>query len=197
MVPELTSHRDTLTIAGRAVPRWLPILSLLLLVALAFGRTVSHEFVNLDDNALIYSNTNIVPPTWTGLANHWRKPHASLYIPAVYTVWWCIAQVALLRDPAGGYALNPWLFHLANMIVHGGQCAARLATAAERCSRRRRGMDWHGALFAVHPLQAEPVAWATGMKISSAAMFSLLALIAILAASQTNGETGAAVAAAG
>ena len=34
------------------------------------------------------------------------------------TVWWLIAQIALVHDRSGVFALNPWLFHTASLLVH-------------------------------------------------------------------------------
>jgi len=99
-----------------------------------------------------------------------------MYIPAVYTTWWTLALVA--RDPApaeGAPSLRPWVFHAANVLVHAINAVTVLAIL--RMLVQRPWAAFAGAvLFAVHPLQVEPVAWATGMKDLLAGMLALLAI---------------------
>src|SRR5215217_3088012 len=95
--------------------------ALLLLVAVVFGRVATHEFVNLDDEKFIYANPNFLPPTFASLADLWRAPHAHLYVPVTMSAWWLVAQAGLVQTGSaagGGYALNPWVFHIASLLVH-------------------------------------------------------------------------------
>jgi hypothetical protein len=122
---------------------------------LAFGRSLSNQFVTFDDQPLIYANPHLNPPDAAGLEWHWTHAHWFMYVPMVYTVWWCVAHI----DGAG----DPTYFHAANLFVHflsGWFCYLIL--------RRLVKSDWAAAagaiLFLVHPLQTEAVAWATGMK---------------------------------
>jgi len=97
-------------------------LILLTAVLLVFGRILSNEFVNWDDNPLIYSNPNIANPTFTGLLHHWnpKDPNNSeMYDPLVFTLWWSLAHVAQLETPDFlGSKLNPYVYHAANLLVH-------------------------------------------------------------------------------
>jgi protein O-mannosyl-transferase len=143
---------------------------LLLAVLLAFGRVLGNQFVAWDDDYLILNNANLRPPTAEGLWNHWRQPHKKMYIPAVYTVWWTLAHV-----PAGEQKFNSAAFHGANLLAH------LLATlVVYEIVLRLIGSRWAacaGALiFAVHPLQTEAVAWATGMKDVLSGLLALLAI---------------------
>src|ERR1043165_5992212 len=104
-------------------PQRIRILGALVIVAaiaITFGRVATHEWVGgWDDSPLIYDNPLIVPPTAHNLARIWTEPHARMYIPAVYTTWWGLARVATIYDPLTGEpALNPWVFHIANLLVH-------------------------------------------------------------------------------
>ncbi len=142
-------------------------LLLLAAIALTFGRILSSEFVDWDDGKLIYDNSNITQGTLEGLAHqwNWRDPNAfNLYDPLVYTTWWLLAHAAKIQTPdALGATINPQVFHAANLIVHWLAACVVLEILA------RIGVGgWPAAagalLFAVHPLQTEAVAWATGMK---------------------------------
>ena len=142
----------------------------------ALGRVCAHEFISYDDRTLIAANPDFNPPTLASLQRQWTQPHDQLYIPAVYSVWWTLAGLGYTETPdAVGGRLNPWLFHTANLTVH--MICALLVLAL----LRRIGFGAWPALvgamvFAVHPLQVEPVAWATGMKDLLCGMLSLLAV---------------------
>ena len=157
--------------------------ALLLLVAIALGRVASHEFVNFDDDKFIYANEKLLPPTAASLAQLWGEQHAHLYVPVTMSAWWLIAQAALVHDraAAGGFALNPWVFHAASLLVHAANVLL-VRRLVRSLARDDVAAVLGAAVFAVHPLQAETVAWASELKDLLAAMFALLALIAILRA---------------
>ena len=161
--------------------------ALLLLVAIVFGRAAGHEFVNLDDDKFLYANPNLVPPTIEGLLSCWRQPHAHLYVPVTTTAWWLLAQIGSVHDAAGRPTLNPWVFHAASVLVHALNVllVRRLVRATIRDDL---AATVGAAIFAVHPLQAETVAWASEMKDLLAATFSLVALISGLDASTHDGR---------
>ena len=70
--------------------------ALVALVLLTFGRVASHEFVNIDDDKFIAANPNFLPPTFAGLAECWRQPHARLYVPMTMSAWWLVAYVVIV-----------------------------------------------------------------------------------------------------
>jgi hypothetical protein len=169
--------------ARAARARALHSLLLVALVLIVFGRCATHEFVNFDDDKLIFANPNLVPPTWDGLVNQWRAPDAHLYIPAVYTAWWLLAALGLVSNGTGGYTLNPWVFHSANLLVHliNVLLVRRILLAIIRDDLPA---TLGAAVFAVHPFQVEAVAWATGMKDLLCGFFSLLSILACIHAAQ-------------
>jgi hypothetical protein len=158
-------------------------IALLLLAAVVFGRVCGHEFVNLDDPQFIAANENFLPPTLPSLADHWTSPHRHLYAPVTMTAWWLIAKVALIGGDGEPYALNPWLFHAASLIVHvvNVLLVRRIVRAIVRDDLTA---VLAAAVFAVHPLQVETVAWASELKDLLAACFSLTAIVAALRASE-------------
>jgi hypothetical protein len=138
---------------------------------LAFGRSLSNQFLTFDDEPLIYANPHLNPPDAAGLAWQWSNPYWFMYTPVTSTAWWAIAQIHGAHDP--------FCFHAANLIVHfvaGWLCFLILRLLIQS--------DWAAAagavLFLVHPLQAEPVAWATGMKDLLSGCLALAAIWAYL-----------------
>ncbi len=144
--------------------------AIFLSVLAVYGRVCLHEFTWWDDAANLHQNPDMNPPSLRGTAHYWTSfgSHApfGLYIPITYTVWSALARVAYLQssDPAN-IQLNPWVFHSANVLLHA--LASMLVFAILR-RLLPEGRDWPAAagalLFALHPVQVEPVAWISGLK---------------------------------
>jgi hypothetical protein len=148
---------------------------LVLATIVTFARVVNHEFVGWDDGDTIVQNPRLRPPRIEGVAYYWTHPAAGLYAPLTYTVWSTLAVLAEARTPAGDFELNPWVFHAASLMLH-----VLSAVVVLDLLRRLVGQDLPalvGAmLFALHPMQVESVAWASGLKD---VLCGLLALVAI------------------
>jgi len=145
------------------------LILIFLAIVAVFGRSLAAG-LTWDDEDLIVLNPHVAEGQPAGLAWHWTHEHERLYIPVVYTIWWCISAAA---------GVNPPFFHAANLLVFVGCCWLLYFLL-----RRLIGNPWAalgGALlFALHPLQVEPVAWATGMKDLSCTFFSLAAILLYL-----------------
>ena len=170
--------------------------ALLLLVVVALGRITTHEFVSFDDDKFIYANEKLRPPTTASLAQLWREEHAHLYVPVTMTAWWLVAQAGLVRDDAaaGGVALNPWVFHAASLLVHIVNVLL-VRRIVRWLTRDDLAATIGAAVFAVHPLQVETVAWASELKDLLAAMFALLAVGALIEATRDESKRQAGAAA--
>jgi hypothetical protein len=152
-----------------------------LAVLICYGVVCTFGFTNFEDQVLITNNPNLNPATLGGLWNHWRAPHIFLYIPVTYTFWWLLAQVARVSTPdVTGATLNPWFFHAANVVLHLLCCILVLQLLRRVLPRRGRfeGPALFGALlFALHPLQVEPVAWTTGTKDVLSGAFAFASIL--------------------
>jgi protein O-mannosyl-transferase len=75
------------------------------------------------------------------------------------------------------FGLNPWGHHLLSVLVHALNAALVFAWL-----QQMTGATWRSlmvaALFAVHPLRVEPVAWVTERRELLGAFFGFLSLIA-------------------
>jgi hypothetical protein len=157
--------------------RWFGIL-LVGVVLLTFARLFTAEFVRWDDAYTLHHNPRLNPPTWGHLAAYWRewRGEYGLYIPLTYTVWSALAWVGRVDQPdATGIALNPWVFHAANVILHAIS-ALLVYQILSRLIRHPIAALVGALVFAVHPVQVEPVAWASGMKDLLGGMFTLAAI---------------------
>ncbi len=167
-----------------------PVLLLLIVTAGALHRVASMEFLNWDDHINVSRNPLLNPVTPDSALEVWRRPYFTSYIPVTRTVWAALASVARVPPDETGLSLAPWCFHVANLGLH--LLNVLLVFAILRMLVRS---DWPAAggaaLFALHPVQVEPVAWVTGMKDVLAAFFALIALWQYLTyAVQTRDDPG-------
>jgi tetratricopeptide (TPR) repeat protein len=172
-------------VPGREGRTWLVAVPLALLVIAAFLPVLDNGFVDLDDAHNFLSN-----PYYRGLGIaqvHWAwstfrlgvyQPLAWLILEAEYAVWGL--------DPRG-YHLISLLWHAANAVV----LYVLTVTVLARCQADpgpRSPWAWAfgaglaTALYAVHPLRVEAVAWASCQPYLPCALFSMLAVLAYLRA---------------
>lgn len=167
---------ETAPVAERKRSDWLPSILLIVIAAAVLGPACVHEFTDWDDGINITQNPYLNPPSLGALGHFWAHPYDQLYIPLTYTVWWVLAHLAHLDTPdAAGIRLDPYVFHTANLLIHIAACLI-VYSLLLRLSNRRWAALAGGVLFAIHPLQVEAVAWATGMKDVLCGFFSMLAL---------------------
>jgi tetratricopeptide (TPR) repeat protein len=143
-------------------------LGLVALTLAVFLRAVSLGFTYWDDNHYVTENPLLLEPLWRSVASAFSEFHICNYHPLTLLSY--RAEHAL----AG---LDPWLYHLDNVLLHAA--AAVLAYHLGRLwLDDRLAAFLAAALFAVHPLRVESVAWVSERKGLLCAVFSLAALIA-------------------
>lgn len=152
----------------------------LLLVAATFavyGRTCANRFLRYDDYSNIVENPYLHPLRLSGLLALWREQYNSLYVPLVYT------SFALDYLLAGG---RSWWVHLENVALHAAATllvyCLLLRLLRGRPGNSRVAAVLGAALFALHPIQTEAVAWATGRKDLLAGVLSLVSLLLFIKA---------------
>ena len=127
-----------------------------------------------DDDMGIFANPVMHQAAPAALRRIWSAPLMDLYIPLTFTVWWWLARLAF-ENTFAGPQIDPHLFHAANVLIHVG-CALAVFALLRRLVKN----DWAacaGALvFAIHPVQVEPVAWISGTKDLLCGLFCVIAL---------------------
>ena len=140
------------------------VLGLTLLVLAVFGRTLNYPFVPYDDALNLTENPLIVAPSAAPLHAIWRAPFSKLYIPVVYSVWYGLSKVAGATTSVDGlltFAAPP--FHILNVVLHLWSTLWVLVLL-RRYVHSPVAAALGAAVYAVHPMQVEAVAWATGGK---------------------------------
>jgi hypothetical protein len=141
-----------------------------------FLPAVFNDFVDWDDVTFIVGNPRFNPPTLETVRYYWTHAGGILYIPGSFTLWAALARIGYIQTAdAMGTRLNPYIFHLASVLLHLTSTMAVFGILL-----RLVGKSWPAAagalLFAVHPLQVEPVAFIVGMNAPLAGAFALTAI---------------------
>ena len=98
----------------------------MLVTLISLAPVVHHEFTTWDDNYNIVDNPHVNPPSVDGLKYLWTHEWMHLWVPATYTAWVALAAAGYRAGEVGADALNPWLFHAANLLIHLGAALATL-----------------------------------------------------------------------
>jgi protein O-mannosyl-transferase len=151
------------------------VLALIVGTVVVFGAVFEHRFL-WDDDSNIVENPGLNPVTLAKVMDFWQRPYGRLYVPLTYTVWAALSEFS--ESGAGreaGANLDPRPFHITNLTLH--TVSVLVVFAILRLLVRNDWAAGGGALlFAVHPVQVEPVSWATGMKDLLCGFFSLVAI---------------------
>ena len=142
---------------------------LLLAVGMVFGQAVGYGFVDYDDPETVYEHPQITQGL-TGQGMGWAFTHRHVFNWVPLT---CISHMLdwqLYGKAAGGH-------HLTNIVLH-----AATAVLLFLVLRAMTGRAWPSALaaalFAVHPLRVESVAWVTERMDVLSGLFFVLTLAA-------------------
>jgi Tfp pilus assembly protein PilF len=134
-----------------------------------YAQVMSHQFIILDDNRYIRENPMVNRGlTLTGIAWAFTTFHAANWHPLTWLSHMLDSQIFGLN--AGGHLLVNALIHASNTVL------------LFLFLRRVTGAKWQSAivaaLFALHPLHVESVAWAAERKDTLSTFFGLLSLVA-------------------
>jgi len=149
--------------------RWLVALALLGLVAAVFHPVRGHDFVQYDDDVYILENPNLRSGlTPESVMRAFTEPYENNWIPLT----WISLQVNHEfhgLEPAGYLVTNAVLHALSTLL---------LFAALTRMTRAIWPSAFVAAVFAIHPLHVESVAWATERKDALSGVFWMLGMLA-------------------
>ncbi|PYJ31170.1 MAG: hypothetical protein DME88_16435 [Verrucomicrobia bacterium] len=139
---------------------WLWGFLLIALVFIAYSPVFHAGFV-WDDESHLTQNPCIVGPL--GLKEVWTSTRA-VYYPLVLTTFWVLHKFV---------GLNPLPYHILNVLMHAGSALLLWRVL------RQLGVSgaWLGAaLWALHPVMVQSVAWVTELKNTQSCLFYLLSI---------------------
>jgi tetratricopeptide (TPR) repeat protein len=140
---------------------------LFLLVAGVFLPAATHDFITYDDPVFVTENGHVKGGlTWKGVGWAFRSTEASDWHPLTWLSH--MADYEL-------YGLNPGGHHLTNVLLHALNAVLLFVVL-----RKMTGAFWRSlfvaALFGLHPLHVESVAWISERRDVLSTIFWMLAL---------------------
>jgi tetratricopeptide (TPR) repeat protein len=148
-------------------PRTRISLLLLLTTAVAFGHVLHHDFVLYDDGLYITDNLQVQSGiTWKGISWAFTSTHASNWHPITWLSHMLDCQI---------YGISPYGHHLTSLILHLANTILLFLVL-----NRATGGLWRSAfvaaLFGLHPLHVESVAWVAERKDVLSTFFWMLTM---------------------
>jgi len=153
----MTRHRSDIFI----------ILFLVVITLVVYGQIAKHEFINYDDNRYVTENPQ-VQAGWTAKSLIWALTTTT------HGHWHPMTWLSHMTD-CQFFGLNPAWHHLMNLLLHTANTILLFLVL-----RRMTGAPFRSALvaalFSLHPLHVEPVAWVAARKDVLSTFFWLLTL---------------------
>lgn len=145
------------------------IIVFLIAVAWAvFGQTGSHQFINYDDPLYVYDNPHVrAGLSWHGVGWAFTHVHSQNWHPLTTMSHMLDCQV---------FGLNPGAHHLVNVVWHT-LAAVLLFILLARMTESIWPSALVAAIFAIHPLRVESVAWIAERKDVLSGTFFMLTLL--------------------
>jgi Flp pilus assembly protein TadD len=186
------SNKKTETRPAGLNERWrIPMVCIFLVAAiwLVFGQTLRHDFVNFDDDEYVYNNAQVTPGlTLHGIAWAFTTASSAYWHPLTWLSHMLDCQLWGLH--AGGHHLTNVLLHSANAVllflVLRRMTSLHPGTGTGAPARARPGSStpadalwcsaFVAAVFAIHPLDVESVAWVAQRKNVLSTFFWLLTM---------------------
>ncbi len=150
--------------------------ALLLATGAVYGQVAHHAFLHFDDDEYIYDNPHVSSGlNWANVAWAFTAYHSRNWHPLTWLSHMLDCQL---------FGLRPGPHHLVSVLLH-----ALDGVVLFLLLRRLTGALWRSALvaalFAVHPMHVESVAWAAERKDVLSALFALLTIAAYAAYART------------
>lgn len=146
-------------------------LVLAIITFIAFTPVIHSEFISFDDNEYIFENSHVTSGLTLGnIIWAFTNDHLGNYYP--------LTLMSHMLD-CDIYGLNPGGHHFTNLIFHICN-ALLLCLVLSRMTRNLWPSVFVAALFAIHPLHVESVAWASERKDVLSTFFWMLTVLAYI-----------------
>jgi protein O-mannosyl-transferase len=150
-------------------PDFLILVAMAVLTLGIYAQVIGHQFITFDDDSYIKENPMVNRGvTLAGLAWAFTTFYKANWHPLTWIAHMIDSQLFGLN--AGGHLLVNALIHVANALL--------VFWFLLRATHARWPSALVAALFALHPLHVESVAWAAERKDTLSTLFGLLSLIA-------------------
>jgi Flp pilus assembly protein TadD len=147
-------------------------LALAVSALLVFWQVRNFDFVNYDDNDYVYENPHVLNGLTAGdVSWAFTTGHTGNWHPLTWLSLMLDRQLSLPRGPSpAGFHLTNLFFHIANTLL--------LFLVLKQMTNAIWQSAFVAALFALHPMHVESVAWIAERKDVLSTFFWLLAMLA-------------------
>jgi tetratricopeptide (TPR) repeat protein len=157
-----------------------PYAALFLVTVAAYAPVWCNDFIDVDDERYITHNPQVKQGlTKDGFLWAWTTGHGHYWQPLSWLSLQVDAELFSSRSPDGNIVLSPAAFHVHNVLCH-----ATTTLLLFLVWQRLTGAYWCSflvaALFALHPMRVESVAWAAERKDVLSTFFGVVTLGAYL-----------------
>lgn len=143
-------------------------IALAVLAFLPYAQTIGHDFIDFDDTVFVTDNPDVKAGlSWEGIQWAITTFHAGNWLPLTWMSH--MLDVSL-------FGMEPGRHHLVNVLIHACSTAL-LFLALFRMSGAVWPSAFAAALFGVHPLHVESVAWVAERKDVLSGLFFMLVLL--------------------
>ena len=150
-------------------------------VWMVYGQTLGFDFVNYDDDEYVYNNPQVSHGlSFKAILWGFTHVHGGNWHPLTTLTHMLDCQL---------YGLHPWGHHLGNVLLHG-TAAILLFLVLQQMTGAFWRSGFVAAVFALHPLHAESVAWISERKDVLSAVFFMLTLMAYVSYARKRETTG-------
>jgi protein O-mannosyl-transferase len=141
---------------------WTIVAILIALTFIVFGQVTSHAFINFDDGQFVYENQHVLHRDVS-----WALTSAEI---GWYPLTWFshMLDVTIWGQRAGMHVLTSVFLHAISTLL--------LFLAMRQLTRAPWPSAFIAALFAIHPMHVESVAWVSERKDTLSTVFAMLAL---------------------
>jgi len=146
---------------------------LLLVTIFVFAGVLGHDFLYLDDHLYVFENPFLQNGlTWKGIG--WAFT-ADLTKETFYADYWQPLTMISRMVDINLYGLEPWGHHFTNLLLHLANVCLLFLLLGTLTRQPWRSLVVV-ALFAIHPMQVEPVSWVTARKDVLSSFLALLTI---------------------
>ncbi len=177
--PAIASANEDVIVIPSGINNYLGLAGCLVLTFVIFANVLGAGFVNWDDQGYIWLNKLIQPISGSSLYAMFTDHTCGNYSPLVvltYSIEHLFDKVVDAANAQSPDNFNPFIYHLDNVLLHLGSTA--LAYFFFRAiGLKDWGLLFATALFGIHPMRVESVAWVTERKDVLYGVFYIAALL--------------------
>src|ERR1043165_1475390 len=138
------------------------------IIGAVFGQTYGHQFVNYDDPLYVFDNPHVrAGLSWNGIIWAFTHTHSQNWHP--------LTTISHMLD-CQLFGLQPGGPHLVNVLLHAA-AAIVLFIALQRATGDLWTSAFAAAIFSIHPLRVESVAWIAERKDVLSGFFFMLTVM--------------------